>query len=34
MLSRDRCPVALAMIQPEPLPGTYLTNGMGLAEIV
>ncbi|WP_308001179.1 BtpA/SgcQ family protein [uncultured Parolsenella sp.] len=34
MLSRDRYPVALAMIQPEPLPGTYLNNGMGLDEIV
>lgn len=34
MLKRDLYPVALAMIQPEPLPGSYLNDGMGIDEIV
>lgn len=32
-MNRDQFPVALAMIQPEPLPGSYLNDGMGIDEV-
>ncbi|HJB54414.1 BtpA/SgcQ family protein [Olsenella sp. An188] len=34
MVGRDRFPVALAMIQPEPMPGSYRNDGMGIDEVV
>lgn len=34
MMDRSQFPVALAMIQPEPLPGSYLNNGMSIDEVI
>ena len=34
MLTKKNCPVILAMIQPEPCPGSYLNNGMKIEEII
>ena len=33
-MNRNHFPVALAMIQPEPLPGSYLNHGMNIDEVV